>query len=390
MTAAAPVAGSPGLQFRLAGFPVSIRWSFFLVVAVIGATPPLDAVRLAIWVGVAFVSVMLHELGHAVAAHRLGADPSIELYGMGGLTRWSGVDPSRTQMIGVTLAGPGAGLIVGAAVGAGVLLAGTTGSGDVRYFVLVVLWINIGWGLANLLPVLPLDGGHVFAELLPGDRPTRTRRAAMLSIGIGIVGGFVLLAVGFPFGLILCGWAVITNWSVLRADRERDRLVSLADRAGVVVQRVAERDATATADAAAIAAALHPRNGPFRLALIETAAAVDSPAVARLMLDAPGDQLPPGAYALTFLAESGGSQGVEEMIDIFRRDPSEAHARWVTIALHRAGRAAELPTLIADAPPAAHAAASETGRLLSAGAPPGTHREPPAPSPPGPAPSADR
>ena len=48
--------GAPsGLEFRFAGFPVSVRWSFFAVVAVIGIGPTIDAARLTIWVGVVFV-----------------------------------------------------------------------------------------------------------------------------------------------------------------------------------------------------------------------------------------------------------------------------------------------------------------------------------------------
>ena len=183
-TAGAPAGAG---TFRIAGFPTQVRPTFLILIALVGWYPDITAVRLIVWVAVASVAVMWHELGHAVAARRLGASPTIELYGFGGATSWSPLtEPTRRQLIGVSFAGPLAGFVVGAVMAAGVAVAGSVGSGDVRYFVLVVLWTNVGWGLVNLLPVLPLDGGHILAELLPGDRATRNRRAAFVSIVVGM------------------------------------------------------------------------------------------------------------------------------------------------------------------------------------------------------------
>lgn len=396
--------GAPsGLQFRLGGFPVSVRWSFFAVVAVIGIGPTIDAARLAIWVGVVFASVMIHELGHASAARRLGAAPEIELYGMGGLTRWGGIEPTRRQMIGVTLAGPGAGFLVGAVVGGLVLVLGTTGTGDVRFFTLTVLWVNIGWGVANLLPVLPLDGGHVFAELLPGDRPTRHRRAAALSIVAAVVGAVVLLAVGWPFGLIICGWAALTNWSVLRSHRTRREAEESVAHVTDLLHRIAHRQPDVTVDAVALAHRHAPENEAIRLAVIETAAAAGDAATARAMLDAPGRSLPPAAYALTFAVESDGRDGVGELVAIFEREPSEEHGRWLTIAMIRSGRSDELRQIASRVDADLGESLARTAELLgnpteaaairaslSPEGPIDTRREPPTPSPPAPEPPGRR
>ena len=70
------------MRFTLAGFPVQIHWSFFLVAALLGFSR--DLYVLLVWMGVVFVSVLLHEMGHALVGRRFGMHPEIFLYAMGG------------------------------------------------------------------------------------------------------------------------------------------------------------------------------------------------------------------------------------------------------------------------------------------------------------------
>ncbi len=338
---------SAGLQLRVFGFPTRIQWSFLVVITLLGWTPGVTAPRLAMWVVLAAVSIMGHELGHAFAARRLGAEPTIDLYGFGGLTRWQPpAEPSRLQMIGVSLAGPGAGMALGLLVAAGVIVAGGTGSGDARFFVLAALWINLGWGLVNLLPVLPLDGGHVMTELIPGDRPTRTRRAAIVSIVTGGIAALALVVVGFVFGALIFGWTVAENFSTLRAtSRERRRQHELEEGAAIL-DRIARREPGSLDEAVALVERMRPDELPFRIAAIETAAAGGEVGEIRALLDVPGPT-PPGLWALVLVAETGGLEGLEEMVAIYRREPTVFHARWLTIAMHRARRMAELAAVIA-------------------------------------------
>ena len=125
---------------------------------------------------------------------------------------------SRWQMISVSLAGPGAGFLLGGLVALAALAAGLPRRRSPapslwpRFF--GSTWVG---GLVNLLPVLPLDGGHVVAELLPGSRDERRRRAAWVSVATGVVGAIVLLVfLDLQFGALVFGWAVLTNISTLR------------------------------------------------------------------------------------------------------------------------------------------------------------------------------
>ncbi len=113
------------------------------------------------WMAIITVSVLVHELGHALAGRAFGYRPSIALVWMGGHTRPNAPDPIPWhKMVVVTAAGPFAGLLLG--VAALVLRAFLPPHYEVLNTVLVwSFWANLGWTLFNLLPVLPLDGGHL-------------------------------------------------------------------------------------------------------------------------------------------------------------------------------------------------------------------------------------
>ncbi len=156
------------LRFRVAGFPVQVHPLFLITTLTLGATGFDDLARLAVWFVVVFASVLLHELGHALAFRRFGHGASIALHGLGGTTTSEGGRAlTHRQNLWISLAGPVAGFLLG-----GLVLAlqhftplGQAG-GLTRYTVGALLWVNIGWGLFNLLPVVPLDGGHVLAAII--------------------------------------------------------------------------------------------------------------------------------------------------------------------------------------------------------------------------------
>src|SRR5271157_5706253 len=103
------------LSFRLGKIPVRILPSFFLMTVFLGMSA-LD-LRLAAWVLVVLVSVLVHELGHATMGLAFGLEPRIDLHGMGGTTSWKTPKGLSTiQRIAISLAGPFAGFGVGAIV----------------------------------------------------------------------------------------------------------------------------------------------------------------------------------------------------------------------------------------------------------------------------------
>src|SRR4051812_31901330 len=214
------------LRFRVLGFPVHVDWSFVLFVGLLGWQPGITPERLVIWLVLAFVAVLAHELGHAVAARMIGAQPSIALVALGGVTTY--VPPrqlSRLSSLGIALAGPAVGLILGGAL----VVVGRTvevePGGLVEYTLLMAIFTTLGWSVLNLLPIVPLDGGQAMRELLPGDPATRARRASVVSIILAVALAFViLLTPGFgQFALILAAFLVLINVMSLRSSSGSSR-----------------------------------------------------------------------------------------------------------------------------------------------------------------------
>lgn len=207
------------MSFRLFGFPVTIDGGFVLVALLLGAGRADYPVALIIWVAVVFVSILIHELGHAVAARAFGYAPSIRLYAMGGLTSWrTEAEPVPRRRLIVSLAGPVAGFLVGGTVWAVRDLV-SVDSFAMRVLVGDLLWVNIGWGALNLIPMYPLDGGQVLRSVLHAVRGPDDRLPLQISIGIGVVATTLALLNGWLWAGFLAGLLTFENFRLLRQPR---------------------------------------------------------------------------------------------------------------------------------------------------------------------------
>jgi hypothetical protein len=75
------------LHFRVFGFPVRVDPMFFFIVLALGFSTHATVGGIVAWFAVVFVSILIHELGHAFAARAVGSEAiGIELQSMGGLT----------------------------------------------------------------------------------------------------------------------------------------------------------------------------------------------------------------------------------------------------------------------------------------------------------------
>jgi stage IV sporulation protein FB len=209
------------LQFSLIGFPVRVHPFFWLMAVILGArgleNSPQPMGELLMWVGVVFVSILVHEMGHAVAIRYFGWRPRITLYAFGGLASYErGYSSSYssygrkgntpTGQIIISFAGPLAGFLLAALVVAVLFAAGRKlvfpiiawdvplGRGTSlfreNYWIVQLaaqlLFVNIYWGLLNLLPVYPLDGGQISRELFTSLSPRDGyQQSLMVSIFVG-------------------------------------------------------------------------------------------------------------------------------------------------------------------------------------------------------------
>ena len=177
---------TPIIRFSLFGVPVEVQSSFLFMALLFGAAggsrSPADV---GLWVGIVFVSILWHELGHALVGKLFGSTPRIELNAGGGLT-FNAVTDSWWKELLVCLAGPFAGFLLG-----GLVWAGRHALPDAPWvdtFLTSALYVNIGWGLLNLLPVYPYDGGQAFRAFAVRWLPHGLRIAIGLSLAVAAAG----------------------------------------------------------------------------------------------------------------------------------------------------------------------------------------------------------
>ncbi len=161
-------------RFRLGSIPVEVQSSHLLTSAVIalsfspGNRPGLlgsMAFQVVSWMLIVFVSVLIHELGHAVASRAFGYQPTITLAWMGGHTHPNAPGPIPwSRDVVLTLAGPLFGLLLG--VICWVAYSALESPHPVlAYFLRAGYLANFFWAALNLVPVLPLDGGRISTVL---------------------------------------------------------------------------------------------------------------------------------------------------------------------------------------------------------------------------------
>ena len=229
------------IRFHLAGVPVRVHPWFWLVSALMGLSN--DPKAVLIWVGVVFVSILAHELGHVAAFRAFGAPAEVVLYGFGGLTvPQRGFDRTSVRDVVIAAAGPFAGFAFTALIIAGVIAAGgeiffrtsfyvipsvnalmsRVGYGYTDMALNDLLFVNLYWGLVNLLPVLPLDGGHIARGVLMHRDPARgLRHAMMLSAACGAGVAAMALYAGRTYLFFLFGLLAISSIQNLESSRRR-------------------------------------------------------------------------------------------------------------------------------------------------------------------------
>ncbi|MDT4935702.1 MAG: hypothetical protein QOK11_3594, partial [Pseudonocardiales bacterium] len=215
---------------RWRGVPVSARWSALVVVALFAdalATSALPAAQpghspAAYWaVGVLTacvfaLSVLTHELSHALAARHYGVGVrGITLWLLGGVTEFDGEPTSPRAEAVIAAAGPAASIGLGAL--AGVLAWSTALSGLAGAALAWLAVVSVLLGVFNLLPGSPLDGGRVLHAFLWWRRGDRAR-ADNATARAGQILGFLLIALGIAELLavsVLGVWVALVGWTIL-------------------------------------------------------------------------------------------------------------------------------------------------------------------------------
>jgi Zn-dependent protease/CBS domain-containing protein len=226
---------------RIGGVEVRVSWSWLIVFALIvwsltdGVFPSQNpglsrGVHLAMAIVAAllfFVSILLHELGHAWQARKEGMEiEGITLWLFGGVSQFKSRFPSAGAEFRIAIAGPLVSLVLG---GFFVLIALAGFPSAVDGVAAWLGYINLALLVFNLIPALPLDGGRVLRAALwqrSGDLGWATR----VGTDIGRVFGYLFIGLGvamFIFqGSFSGAWLAFIGWFLLQAATAEARYIA--------------------------------------------------------------------------------------------------------------------------------------------------------------------
>lgn len=224
---------------RIGGIRIGVNWSWLVIFGLIAWTlestvfpdqdPHLSRTTYVVMGLVAaflyILSLLLHELGHAVAARREGIEiDGITLWLFGGVTRFKGTFRSPAAEFRIAIAGPLVSLVLGGLSVGVALLVRTPVSVQG-----VAAWLgysNLLLFVFNMLPAAPLDGGRVLHALVWRTKHDY-RRATRVSTGAGRALGYLLMAGGLAllftrdtFGGI---WLAFLGWFLVQAATAESR-----------------------------------------------------------------------------------------------------------------------------------------------------------------------
>jgi stage IV sporulation protein FB len=236
------------LRFRLLGIPVRVHPLFWVMAAWVG-WHEYNLPMVAVCVACVFVSILVHEYGHGLVAKAFHARPSIVLWGMGGLCDTQSNRQTPSQRLAVVLSGPGAGFVlcllvmVVASVLFGItprehlsvaeavvgirpqmddlstayMKFRTPTNFEIYHF---LVWVNLLWGLFNLLPIWPLDGGRVSEIVLSRINPSQGVRWGHI-VSLLVAGILAVLAASVRssslFLPIFFGYFAFMNYQMLQS-----------------------------------------------------------------------------------------------------------------------------------------------------------------------------
>ncbi len=205
---------------KLAGIDVRVHWTFLLLPiwiyfsSLVGGSGTASAIVSVLFVLAVFGCVVLHELGHALAARYFGIETRhITLLPIGGVASLMRMPRAPWQEFVIAVAGPAVNVVIAAALLAAAIVATISEPA----FASVPMWlqqlalVNLALVVFNMVPAFPMDGGRVLRSILASrlsyQRATEIAVAVgkVAAVGIGLLG----LMVGNVFMVLIAGFVFL-------------------------------------------------------------------------------------------------------------------------------------------------------------------------------------
>lgn len=206
--------------------PISIHPLFWLLAAFIGWINSGSFVGVLVWIGIIFVSVLIHEFGHALTALAFKQSAKIQLIALGGLTSYEGPKLRFWQQFIIVFNGPLFGFFL-FLLATWLLQFDWKGSPLIFATLKITQIANLFWSVVNLLPVMPLDGGQLLRIVLEASFGVKGFKAALfiggllstlLALGCFLIQQFLVGAIFF-----LLAFQGFASWKSSRFATKRDR-----------------------------------------------------------------------------------------------------------------------------------------------------------------------
>nr|MDQ3368984.1 site-2 protease family protein [Myxococcota bacterium] len=204
---------------KLLGFPIELKLSFLLLLAIVFVA--FGGLAGVFVICLAFSSVLLHELGHAVVARRLGVEVAgIELGFLGGAAKMVNLPRTANSELLIAAAGPAVSLMLGgASLGIGALVGSE--------LISLVGWINLVIAGFNLIPALPMDGGRILRALLSKRMDFVKATDLSVTVARAVAVGFAIIGLFGVYQLLILApflWFLGTREKVLARMIANDRV----------------------------------------------------------------------------------------------------------------------------------------------------------------------
>jgi len=190
------------IDFKLFGIPIRVLPWFWATLGILGAlsfnlSDSAGLLKVLLFVMAGFVSILIHELGHALMVRLYKQPTQIVLEAFGGYATHPAGSLNRLQSFLMTAAGPAIQILLAVIILIQPLADVSLGrdyepATNGHFFLQLLAQISIFWAILNCMPIIPLDGGRMLDAIL-GPKYHR------ITLIIGIISGILLAIAGYAY-----------------------------------------------------------------------------------------------------------------------------------------------------------------------------------------------